>query len=149
MPKRILPAYERAPDENLTSTDPCAGNPPLRSRLRALAPLSMAYAGLKALPYPYLVLFRDGGQIGLDEFFDFTPFWSVFFRPSYPIQAGLSALRRHRGGQPAFWTRHWFAVRSRPVRKAARNDGKYFARTLDRPDGGGYGVACFQLDESA
>ena len=55
-------------------------------------PLTLAYAGLKALRYPYQVIFRDGGRIRLDDFFDLTTFWPTFFRPAYPINPGAGAV---------------------------------------------------------
>jgi FkbM family methyltransferase len=55
-------------------------------------PLSLAYAGLKPLRYPHEVLFRDGGRIRLDDFFDLTTFWSIFFRPTYPVSPAAAAI---------------------------------------------------------
>ena len=55
-------------------------------------PLTLAYAGLKRLPYPYQVSFRDGGLIRLEDFFDLTTFWSTFFRPSYPVSPAAAVI---------------------------------------------------------
>lgn len=55
-------------------------------------PLSLAYAGLKPLRYPHQVLFRDGGRIRLDDFYDLTTFWPIFFRPAYPVSPAATVI---------------------------------------------------------
>jgi FkbM family methyltransferase len=54
--------------------------------------LTLAYAGLKPLRYPRQVLFRDGSQIRIDDFFDLTTFWSTFFLPSYPVSPNSAVI---------------------------------------------------------
>jgi FkbM family methyltransferase len=49
--------------------------------------LSCAYVGLRPLHYPYTVVLRDGTTIQLQDFFDLTTFWPIFFAQTYPVDA--------------------------------------------------------------
>jgi len=50
--------------------------------------LTLAYAGLRPLVYPYELRLRSGEQITLDERTDLVIFWLVFVRGHYPVAPG-------------------------------------------------------------
>jgi FkbM family methyltransferase len=47
--------------------------------------ITLAYIGAKALAYPFTINFRDGGEIRVENFYDLTTVWSMFFYPAYPV----------------------------------------------------------------
>jgi FkbM family methyltransferase len=90
----------------------------------------MAYAGLEPLPYPHQVLFRDGGRIRLDDFFDLTTFWSTFFRPSYPVNPAGAIILDAGANIGAFTL---YAARTAPAARifAIEPFGPTFQRLID------------------
>jgi FkbM family methyltransferase len=50
-------------------------------------PLTLAYLGLRAIPFPYEVRLRTGETLSLTEFTDLVVFWLVFVRRHYPVKA--------------------------------------------------------------
>jgi FkbM family methyltransferase len=49
--------------------------------------LTLAYLGLRAIPFPYEVRLRTGETFTLTEFTDLVVFWLVFIRRHYPVKA--------------------------------------------------------------
>ena len=96
-------------------------------------PLALGYAGLKPLSYPHQVLFRDGSRIRLDDFFDLTTFWPIFFRPSYPVSSNAAVVLDAGANIGAFTL---YAARTAPSARifAIEPFGPTFQRLIDTVD---------------